>query len=236
MSNKIEYKKDKFIRYREDDLVYRLYFESGCHTLSKRKCGHLIHDIIDKCREHNTRFRNDFKVFDNHVEVYCYVIKTKKIKTILVDIDFWEKHHMLYISCQEDYPQIFYKSEIWRIHRLIMGLPNNRCDHTRLNIVDHLSGNTYDNRKSNLRLADFEDNARSRSFFSDRNDSGVSGVTLTSNREKWRVRFANEDKIKAVVFSRLSDAIEYRYIKGKELGFHFREGSTTIEDYIRNIQ
>lgn len=233
--SKLSITKDKFIRSREDELVYRLYFENGCFTLSKRKCGYLIHNIIDKCKTYNARFRNDFKICGDYVEVYCYVIKTGEVKTIYLDIEDWERYHQYYISTQLDYPQLFYGSKLWRVHRLVMGLPKEIDREEEYCIVDHINGDTFDNRKSNLRIVNFEANCKNHGFFSTRNDSGVLGVTLTSNKNQWRVRFAREDKIKAVVFNKLSDAVKYRYEKGKELGFHFREGSTTIENYINEL-
>lgn len=205
-------------------------------TLSKKKYGHLIHSIIEKCAKDNRRYRNDFKIFGDHVEVYYFVNKTNSVVTMLLDRDIWEQYHEHFFHLQGEppYVNIYVEGERVRVHRLVMNLPARYCDIDQ-EIVYHLDRNTLDNRRSNLKIVDYTGNARSRSFFSD-NDSGVSDVTLTACKSRWRVRFARENKIKATVFDSLSDAVEYRYKKGKEIGFHFREGSTTIENYINKLK
>lgn len=236
--NEVNNQHTKFIRYRVDENsnVCRLYFNDGSMTLSFRKCGHLIYNIIEKCRRDNKRYRNDFNDCGDYVEVYYFENKTSQVKAILLDKDFWEEYneHFFYLSGDPPYAHLFIDGESIRIHRRVVGLPTKYCN-IKKEVVDHLNGNTFDNRRENLRIVDHTTNNRSRSFFSE-NDSGVSGVTLTSDKRKWRVRFARENNIKATVFDSLSDAVEYRYKRGKELGFHFREGSTTIENYIKELR
>lgn len=233
--NKLNFKEDKFIRWREDGAVYRLYFESGCHTLSKRKCGSTIDNIVEKCKRYNARFRNDFKIFGDYVEVYCYVIKTGEIQTVYFDVEDWLKFHDLYVSVQiSDYAEIFMDSKRWRIHRFIMGLDKEIDTSIENCLVDHLDGNGYNNRKENLRVTSLVTNSRNTGFFTKNTESGVKGVNLNSTKTKWRVRFDSTHK--ATLFEKLSDAVDYRYRKGVELGFYFREGSTTIESFIAKLR
>lgn len=184
---------------------------------------------------YNARFRNDFKICGNYVEVYCYEVKSNSIKTVYLDIEDWCKYHSNYISGQYEYPLVYINGERWRIHRLIMGLPL-KLDNSREHcIVDHINGNEYDNRKSNLRVVNFETNSKNHGFFNLKNPSGVYGVSLTSDKTRWRVRFGRYDGVTQVIFDKLSDAVKYRYEKALELGYYFREGSTTIENYIEEL-
>ena len=63
------------------------------------------------------------------------------------------------------------------LHRFIMGNPRGM-------IVDHIDGNTMDNRKSNLRICTFQENCRNRKM-SRRNSSGYLGVTWVEKEHKW---------------------------------------------------
>ncbi|MGB0854889.1 MAG: HNH endonuclease [Pikeienuella sp.] len=69
------------------------------------------------------------------------------------------------------------------LHRFILGAPKG-VD------VDHLNGNTLDNRKENLRLC-----SRSENLANSHRAQGVSGyrgVSRTKNKKKWRVQIKNK--------------------------------------------
>ena len=59
-----------------------------------------------------------------------------------------------------------------KMHRIVVGAGDG-------DIVDHINGNTFDNRKSNLRIVDYTQNARNRK------NSGA-GVYYRKDRNKWR--------------------------------------------------
>lgn len=225
---------EKFIRYREDGNVYRLYFTNSSMTLSKRKCGTTILNIIEKCKRDNRKYRNDFKIKGDVVEVYFWDNKTEDVTTILLDKDVWLKYNEHYIHMQMGYPSITYNGERWRLHRLIMGLPLRVDNNKNKNIVDHINGDPLDNRKENLRVVSDKINKKNIGFFNPNNSqSGVHGVSRTSNGKGWRVRFGREDSSKN--FDKLSEAIKYRYEEGERKGYYFREGSTTIENHINRL-
>lgn len=225
---------ENFIRFAEDVMVYRLYFTYSSMTLSKRKCGHLIHNIIKKCQQDNKKYRNDFILHGDYVEIFYINPRDNKTLSMFLDYNIWEKYHEYYFRIEMGYAYVRHEQENWRLHRLIMDLPL-KVDRTRKkNIVDHLNGNPLDNRIENLRLTSFESNSKNLGFFNSTIESGVRGVTRTSKKDKWRVRFGSKEK--STYFNSLSDAVEFRYIRGGELGYYFREGSTTIENYIEKLK
>jgi hypothetical protein len=70
------------------------------------------------------------------------------------------------------------------MHRLIMGLA--RGDRRE---VDHINGNTLDNRRHNLRICDHRENVRNRRLGRD-NTSGYKGVTFSKGKGKWQAQIA----------------------------------------------
>ena len=51
--------------------------------------------------------------------------------------------------------------------------------------VDHLNGNTLDNRKENLRICTNADNLKHRVNLPKNNTSGILGVRYRKDRDKW---------------------------------------------------
>lgn len=97
---------------------------------------------------------------------------------------------------------------IVRMHRLIMNAREGQ-------IVDHINGNTLDNRRENLRFVTASQNAINRRRRSD-NKSGVTGVYFSKAHNRW---FAciNIDKKKQTIglFKTMEEAVEAR--KQKEI-------------------
>ena len=82
-----------------------------------------------------------------------------------------------------------HKSQI-RMHRLIMG-----CATGDGSVVDHINGNTLDNRKSNLRICTVEENNMNQNIYKN-NTSGYKGVTWNKKRNVWVVYLAVNKKNK----------------------------------------
>ena len=72
------------------------------------------------------------------------------------------------------------------IHRLITNCPDGL-------VVDHINGNTLDNRKSNLRVCSNMENVWN-SAVRDNNKSGVSGVCFISKRHSYEVTIGYKKK------------------------------------------
>ena len=89
------------------------------------------------------------------------------------------------------------------LHRLVVNADNDK-------LVDHKNHNTFDNRKSNLRIVDKSQNMMNRRIAKN-NTSGVTGITWRNDSNKWRVRIqVNNKSISIGSYDTIEDAIEAR--------------------------
>lgn len=102
------------------------------------------------------------------------------------------------------------KQETIKMHRLIMSTPNGME-------VDHINGNTLDNRKSNLRNCSHAENIRNREV-SKRNKSGYKGVSVSSSGKWWaRIRIDGAPQLYLGTFTTPEDAARAYDKKALEL-------------------
>lgn len=91
-----------------------------------------------------------------------------------------------------------------RLHRLIMNVTDPAIK------VDHIYHNTFDNRKSKLRIATNQENTRNHYLHSN-NTSGVSGVNFEKDTGLWRARiFVDGKGIHLGRFAEFDDAVKAR--------------------------
>lgn len=64
------------------------------------------------------------------------------------------------------------------LHRVILDAPKDMY-------VDHINGNTLDNRKNNLRICTNRENVSNRTKLGTNNTSGILGVRFDNRRNKW---------------------------------------------------
>lgn len=77
--------------------------------------------------------------------------------------------------------------------------------------VDHINGNTLDNRKQNLRIVSNADNLKNRTKLPSNNTSGVIGVRYRKDRNKWYAEIQyNNNKINLGSYIEKNDAIKVR--------------------------
>lgn len=91
-------------------------------------------------------------------------------------------------------------------HRIVL----NVGDYNSNNPVDHINGNTLDNRKQNLRLVTVRQNVLNTSIRKD-NTSGVTGVCWDKRKQKWSSRiYDNGKQIYLGYFNSFEDAVKAR--------------------------
>ena len=100
-----------------------------------------------------------------------------------------------------------------KMHRLIMNFPSE--------IIDHINGNTLDNRKTNLRLCDHSENLRN-VLIRKNNSTGFVGVYYDKRFKKYRskIRYYNKS-INLGSFDSAEDAHQAYIRKAKELHGNF---------------
>lgn len=125
---------------------------------------------------------NDYRIDGNVVYFNLYNTKSVKVAEFLIDL--------------EDIERIKYHK--WRVdtnNRVITGnctesKPRKELSWVILNfndsskVIDHINGNTLDNRKCNLRVCTQAENVCNKSFMSN-NTSGFIGVSYSSSRKRW---------------------------------------------------
>lgn len=144
-------------------------------------CGCLQRDKVSGITQ------NDYEFVDNQY-VVGYTNNTHK--QFIFDIDDYEKvkkYHWYEESNGYIRSSGKKKEDRFHIHRLIMGFPEGMN-------IDHINHNTFDNRKSNLRVVTASQNAMNR-IKSSNNTSGISGVVWVKNRNKWKSQIKLNDQL-----------------------------------------
>lgn len=98
-----------------------------------------------------------------------------------------------------------YKNNQIRMHRLIMGLtPDDKM------VIDHINHDESDNRRANLRICTYKENAYNKVTPSN-NTSGHIGVALSKSKNKFRAYIEKDKKYYHLgEFDNIEDAIETR--------------------------
>ena len=93
-------------------------------------------------------------------------------------------------------------------HRIVMDVGDYEINKQ----IDHINGDTLDNRKQNLRVVTSRQNGLNSSIRKD-NTSGVTGVCWDKRRQKWLVRIhENGKEINLGYYSEFDDAVKARKI------------------------
>lgn len=91
--------------------------------------------------------------------------------------------------------------------------------------IDHIDGDTFNNKISNLRIASNAENSRNSKKFST-NTSGRKGVSLQKNINKWHAYIGIDGKIKNLGFFKdFDDAVKARENAEKEIFGEFNRVS-----------
>ena len=106
---------------------------------------------------------------------------------------------------------VYCSTEDILLHRLLMQDEINKLEGT--GVVDHISHNTLDNTRKNLRVVTYSDNNRNRDN-TDLGKSGVSNIRWRKDRGMWKVEFKGKG---AKSFKNFFDAFEFRNKRAMEL-------------------
>lgn len=118
----------------------------------------------------------------------------------------------IHLGATGKYPMFVKDGKHFYLHRFIMGVSG------RGDIVDHINGDIYDNRRQNLRVCNKADNAHNMRCLSRHNSSGYKGVYFETFTKKWRAQIQfNGARIRLGRFETPIEAAEAYDKKAKEL-------------------
>ena len=126
------------------------------------------------------------------------------------------------------------KGNMIDLHRFIMSAPEGY-------VVDHINGDTLDNRKSNLRVCKQEQNCYNKTKLDGRNTSGITGVYVDTRKGRstnWvaEIKVA-KTKIYLSAFVTIEEAVYCRYYAEQLLFGEFRPTTNddVISEYIKDL-
>lgn len=189
------------------------------------------------CEKHREQFRrfgefkdtnsrgvfddNEIRLKDNFAEIDTYDSHGNIVETFILDIDDVSKlkGHKWRTVYKNDKPYLFtgnQKKERIYFHRLV--LPTDKQ-------VDHISGDTHDNRKCNLREVTIQENMLNLQKKSN-NTSGIRGVSFDKKRNKWKTDFTFQKQRYYLMNRALKEeAVYQRYLCEKLVLKNFRNKS-----------
>ena len=154
---------------------------------------------------HNRKRANQYSIQDDTVIGYC---NDKAHSEFYFDAEFFDIVSQYYWQINnEGYIYSLSKvdgcDKVIRLHRLIMNCPDEL-------LVDHIDHNPRNNRICNLRVCTNAENCRNIKIRKD-NSTGVTGVSRSSNGDKWRARITLDGKeIHLGQFESFDSAVEAR--------------------------
>jgi hypothetical protein len=178
--------------------------------------------LFGYCKDRTIFDRNEIIKYDDYAEVILYALdQTEKARAIIdiEDIDKissykWNLGSHGYAICT-----VLQKC----MGTLIMELEDGE-------IPDHINRDRLDNRKSNLRIADYSTNGMNRSKL-DSNKSGVTGVCWDKNNSKWVATIKKNYVVRNKRFDSFEDAAYQRLLWEKELFGEFAPQKHLFEQY-----
>lgn len=172
---------------------------SQLQTGDTKSCGCIRKEMAyNQCKKYN-----EYEVQEDYVIMY-----TTKNEPFYVDIeDFWKVRYICWHKDEGGYLVGSIEKGHILLHRLIMDASDDM-------LVDHIHGEPTrnDNRKSNLRIATYQENAMNHGVAKD-NTSGITGVNWHKTSNKWRAYIGiNGKNIHLGSFDSFEDAINARKI------------------------
>ena len=188
----------------EEAIEARLKAEKEIHGEFSRKTDMVVHERVQYVER-------DCKPEEYYMEGYgtVYRVPLTKGQFAIIDIEDYDivsKHtwHASFAKCSNSYYaktniKIEGKQTSKPMHKLIMNAPKGF-------VIDHINGNTLDNRRCNLRVCTQAENSRNRKT-SENTISGYKGVIKKKNRWQARIMY-NSEHINLGFFSTPQEAHE----------------------------
>jgi len=92
------------------------------------------------------------------------------------------------------------------LHRVLMNSPKGKC-------VDHINGDTLDNRLKNLRICTHKENIRNSNKLRSNNKSGYRGVFWCNQKQRWAARIKVDYKSIHLGFFKKAEDASNAYLK-----------------------
>lgn len=213
-----------FIGKRDDTTSSGLFYECKCDCGSSKIIKSTLYDLKSSdikscgiCNVVSSKTKNKIskskKKHNTFIEHDLYMEGfTENGKSFIFDKDDFNRIKDInkYITINSLNYVLFSdkKNGDFQLHRFIMGLE--KYDKKLDIIVDHINGNTLDNRKENLRICHRSKNPKNSSIYKN-NTSGCKGITWMKRLNKWQVSIQVDKKsIYLGIYDNLNDAIEVR--------------------------
>lgn len=175
----------------------------------KKSCGCLKSKIVCQ-RNKNGIKRNNYIINEDGKTVTGFTFDNKPFLIDLEDYDVVKKytwHNSKGYLIAHVYKNN--KRTTIRMHRLILNIDNQYLSNQ---IVDHINHDTFDNRKSNLRIVNSSKNQMNR-VISKNNTSGCNGVKYHKATQKWIAQITiNNQRITLGLYENKTDAITARHL------------------------
>ena len=155
-------------------------------------------------------FDNGYQLWDN-IPMKIMLVNSKAFGQLKVQLDDEPYDQIVQMgkwSASKDRGKFYFHKRISKkdkitLHRFLMGMPQGKY-------VDHVNGDTLDNRRSNLRICSNAANLRNGSIRTN-NKSGITGVRYQADRKKWEAGIkVNYKRISLGRYKTKEEAIEAR--------------------------
>ena len=198
------------------DIKVSLYNKTNQYLCGRHKSSMINHGYI---KERFCIDRNKIIINDKYAEIEIYNIKSDIVGYSKIDIEDIEKvcTHKWCMSRKREKPYVHsrFTDGVIQLHRFLLNISKDKNNKL---VVDHINGDTLDNRKCNLRICTNQQNTMN-SMIGKNNTSGITGVYWDKSRSKWEVEIMlNRKKIHLGRYGNKEDAIKARKL-GEEKYF-----------------